>query len=152
MSAIQVSAKGEKVDKVKLRNMYLGAPVNRYYLPDMTFEDDKVIITMDVRQDFFHAAKAMHGSVYFKMLDDAAWFAVCAAAGGYLVLTADFTVNFIRPVTGGKVVAEGRAIPQGGKLFIGNAELFDEDGRLVGLGRGAFSRRNRKLTEELGYK
>ena len=29
---------------------------------------------MTVRPDFFHAAGAVHGSVYFKLLDDAAYF------------------------------------------------------------------------------
>ena len=33
-------------------------------------------MTMTVREDFFHAAQAMHGALYFMMLDNAAFFAV----------------------------------------------------------------------------
>jgi hypothetical protein len=35
-------------------------------------------VTGLVRPDFFHAAHAVHGSVYFKALDDAAFFAVAS--------------------------------------------------------------------------
>ena len=30
---------------------------------------------MPIKKDYFHALEAIHGSVYFKILDDAAFFA-----------------------------------------------------------------------------
>ena len=59
-----------------LENMYLMAPANKIYLPKILIKDSKSIISIDVKEDFFHTAGAVHGSVYFKLLDDSAFFAV----------------------------------------------------------------------------
>ena len=55
-----------------LQNMYKAAPINDFYNPSMTVAKGSATIEIDVKPDFFHAAMAVHGSVYFKMLDDAA--------------------------------------------------------------------------------
>jgi len=60
----------------KLERMYLSAPVNTEIYNGVTLEvsDEKAELTLKVEDKFFHAAHAIHGSVYFKMLDDAAFF------------------------------------------------------------------------------
>ena len=58
----------------KLEAMYLGGPINAFYRPTIAVSDGEAVIEMDVRPEFWHAASAMHGSVYFKLLDDAAFF------------------------------------------------------------------------------
>ena len=60
----------------KLERMYLGAPINRYFAPRIEISEGQAIVTLPVRDDFHHAAFAVHGAVYFKVLDDAAFFAV----------------------------------------------------------------------------
>lgn len=140
------------VDLEKLRRMYQSAPINSYYKPEMSFEGDMVRVKIQVREDFFHAGGAVHGSLYFKMLDDTAWFAACIKSDGHFVLTADFNIHLIRPVSRGVLVAEGEAMPQGGRMYIGQSQLTDDEGRLVGLGRGTFTRSSRKLGPECGYR
>ena len=54
----------------KLEHMYLSAPVNEYYGPEIHISEGRVRVTIPVRPDFFHAADAVHGAVYFKLLDD----------------------------------------------------------------------------------
>ena len=58
--------------------MYLSAPANVYFRPSISIEAGACEVRLDVRDDFFHAAHAVHGSVYFKLLDDATFFAVAS--------------------------------------------------------------------------
>ena len=59
----------------KLERMYLAAPTNEYFRPAIAVDEGNAKIEIEVRRDFFHAADAVHGAVYFKALDDAAFFA-----------------------------------------------------------------------------
>ena len=62
----------------KLERMYLSAPVNDIVYKGITIEisDGKAELSLQIDPKFFHAANAIHGSVYFKMLDDAAFIAI----------------------------------------------------------------------------
>ena len=59
----------------KLERMYLNAPVNEYYVPEIHISEGQAQVSIPVRRDFFHAAEAVHGAVYFKLLDDSSFFA-----------------------------------------------------------------------------
>jgi acyl-coenzyme A thioesterase PaaI-like protein len=75
----------------KLEHMYLMAPINAFYSPRISISQGEAEITIPVKPEFFHAADAVHGSVYFKLLDDAAFFAVNSLMEDYFALTASFT-------------------------------------------------------------
>ena len=106
---------------------------------------------MTARPEFLHAAGAEHGSVYFRLLDDAAFFAVNSRLREVLVLTVSFTVHFAKPVTEGELHAVGRALHGGGRIFLGEAELRNARGELVGQGSGVFARSTIALDERIGY-
>jgi acyl-coenzyme A thioesterase PaaI-like protein len=57
----------------KLEKMYHGAPINRFYDPRLVIEKGRTELKIPIKPEFFHAANATHGSVYFKALDDAAF-------------------------------------------------------------------------------
>tara|TARA_R110001592_G_scaffold60311_4_gene183311 strand:+ start:286 stop:1368 length:1083 start_codon:yes stop_codon:yes gene_type:complete len=52
----------------KLEQMYISAPINKFYLPKISVSEGKCGIEVEVKEDFFHAANAVHGSVYGKIL------------------------------------------------------------------------------------
>ena len=135
----------------KLERMYLSAPINRFFEPTIHIAHGTAEVRMRVKSDFFHAASAVHGAVYFKMLDDAAFFATNSVVTDVFVLTANFTVNFLRPITGGEVVARGSILSPGTRQFLAEARLFDEGGRLVGHGSGTFTRSRIALDSGVGY-
>src|SRR6266508_41950 len=91
----------------KLENMYRGAPVNRLYAPTIRVTEATAEIEIAVSETFFHAARALHGSVYFKMLDDACFFAVSSLVEDVFVLTTSFTTYMTRPVSAGRLVSRG---------------------------------------------
>ncbi len=128
----------EKEHYTKLENMYLDAPVNNFYNPIIKIGEGKSEISIDVKEDFFHAANAVHGSVYFKMLDDAAFFAANSLVEDVFVLTAGFETKFLRPVNAGKLMAIGELVQDFGKKFEAKATLYDQDGKVIATGKGIF--------------
>lgn len=136
----------------KLERMYhRGATINQYFLPTLRVSQGAAEITMPVRPELFHAAGALHGSVYFKALDDASFFAVNSLVSDVFVLTASFHVHFLRPVSEGRLRATGRVVHRSRTLFLAEAELFDSRERPVGRGSGSFMRSGIALTPEIGY-
>jgi uncharacterized protein (TIGR00369 family) len=135
----------------RLERMYLSAPINDYYDPQLTVEEGKARLQFDVRPEFFHAANAVHGSVYFKALDDAAYFAVNSLVEDVFVLTVTFNIELLRPVSSGTLTAEGRVLHASPRLYCAESELRDGKGRLLGLGRGTFLPSTIALTPEVGY-
>ncbi len=138
----------------KLENMYLGANVNTKVFHTTTCEigSEKATITMDVSENYFHALGAIHGTVYFKMLDDAAYFAVSSVVKDYFMLTSSFNINIIRPVSKGKLTAIGNVRYKSSNLFSADATLYNQDGKEVAFGTGNFAKSKILLSEGVGYK
>lgn len=133
----------------KLERMYAAAPINRFYAPTLRVDDARAEVAITVRPDMHHSAGGMHGSVYFKLLDDAAWFAVASLVEDVFVLTASFEVELLRPFTTGPVRAVG-VVTDRGERFGAQAELFAGD-QLLGRGRGVFVRGRGALSPEVHY-
>ena len=131
--------------------MYLSAPTNRYYRPRIRIDEARAEIRIPVREEFFHVAGAVHGSVYFKALDDAAFFAASSLVDDVFLLTASFHIHLTRPVSEGEMVATGRVIHRARRVFVADSELLDSEGRHLGRGSGTFMRSRIELAEELGY-
>ena len=135
----------------KLIGMYAKAPINAFYKPHMTIENKKSIITITITPQMHHSARGVHGSVYFKLLDDAAFFAANSIEPNVFVLTSDFHIRLLRPVTEGKLIATGWVTHEGRKNILAHAELRDEQGTLISTGQGCFTRSSMPLNVECGY-
>lgn len=122
----------------RLERIYLAAPVNRLYEPTIAVGDGTAEIGIPVNPAHFHGGGALHGSVLFKLLDDAAFFAATSRLKDELVLTASFHVHFLRPVREGRVKAVGRLVGRSRRLFVAEAVAVDERGREVARGSGTF--------------
>lgn len=138
----------------KLERMYLSAPINREHYPGIRISvaHEKAEIAVQVEEKFFHAAGAIHGSVYFKLLDDAAFFAVNSIVKDVFIYTVSFNIQLLRPVSPGMIKAVGEVKFKSKELFIADATLWDEKGRVVGRGSGNFMKSKMELNEKLGYR
>ena len=138
----------------KLEKMYLGANVNTKIFDTTTckIEAEKATITLEISENYFHALGAIHGAVYFKMLDDAAYFAVSSVVKDCFMLTSSFNINILRPVSKGKLTAIGTIRYKSSNLFAAEAKLYNQDGKEVAFGTGNFARSKMLLSEEVGYK
>jgi len=135
----------------KLERLYLAAPTNAYYRPSIHIDEGRAEIVVPVRPEFLHAAHAVHGSVYFKVLDDAAFFAANSVVEKVFVLTASFQLDLLRPVSTGEIRAEGRLVHQSRRLLIAEAKARDSDDNLVARGSGVFLKSSIRLDERVGY-
>ena len=136
----------------KLANMYLGAPINALYAPTITIQEGSAEVSIEVKPTFFHSAGALHGSVYFKLLDDACFFAAASRVEDVMVLTVSFTTYITRPVTGGSLIARGRVVHGGKSLLLAESVVSDASGVEVARGNGSFLRSKNALGPELGYR
>jgi len=138
----------------KLKNMYLGANINTqmYETTQCEIELEKATISIIISEKYFHALGAIHGSVYFKLLDDAAFFAVNSIVEDVLVLTTSFDINILRPVNSGTITAIGKMTSKSENRFVSESTLYNEAGKKVAFGTGNFVKSNVILSKDIGYK
>jgi uncharacterized protein (TIGR00369 family) len=134
-----------------LESMYLEGPINAFYRPRIDVTDSRAVIEIDVSEKLFHAARAVHGSVCFKLLDDAAFFAANSREREVFVLTSSFTVYFTRPVSSGPLRSVGRVVHEGKSHLIAESVVQDGEGREVARGSGVFVRGKTSLRGLRGY-
>ncbi len=135
----------------KLERMYASAPVNEFFRPTLKVSPGRAEVTIPVRPEFFHAAGAVHGAIYFKAMDDAAFFAVASLFDDTFPLTVTFNVYLLRPISEGELRAVGEVVHQSKRLYIAEARLFDSQGREIGRGSGTFMKSQIPLAPEIGY-
>jgi uncharacterized protein (TIGR00369 family) len=143
---------GESVHFRALESLYVAAPVNRLFPSRLTITaPGEAEIRFDIRSDYFHAAGATHGTAYFKMLDDAAFYAANSLVSDRFLLTTAFNLLFTRPLRAGPVTAYGRWISGRKRVFVADARLVDGDGEEVARGTGTFMRSSFALSSLPGY-
>lgn len=135
-----------------LEGLYRSAPINRKFASTLTIPAEaQARIAFKVTEDVFHAAGAAHGTIYFKMMDDAAFYAANTLVTDRFLLTTSFNLQFLRPMRGGRVIAEGRWISGRKRVFVAESRLVDEDGEEIGRGTGTFMRSHIALAGLPGY-
>lgn len=143
---------GETAHFRALENLYRSAPINRLFRSEIAIsEPGRCIIDFDVDESQFHAAGAVHGTVYFKMLDDAAFYAANSLVSDRFLLTTAFNLLFTRPIAPGRIRAEGRWISGKRRVYVAEASLTDSHGEEVGRGTGTFMRSQFALSSLPGY-
>ncbi len=135
-----------------LEGLYRSAPVNALF--DSRLEivgEGRSRIIFQVTRAAYHAAGAAHGTIYFKMLDDAAFYAANTLVTDRFLLTTSFNLHFTKPVREGQVVAEGRWISGRRRVLVAEARLVDSEGEEIGRGTGTFMRSRIALSGLPGY-
>jgi uncharacterized protein (TIGR00369 family) len=136
----------------KLEQLYRGAACNEYYAPRITIGEGTCELVIPVQPKFFHPGGAVHGSVYFKALDDAAYFAANSLVEEVLLLTSTFHVSLLRPISQGEIRARGTVVHKAGQLIYAESVAADSAGREIARGTGSFARSRLELTPALGYR
>ena len=135
-----------------LESLYASAPINTAFASrlEITGEGTSRII-FEVTDNVFHAAGAAHGTIYFKMLDDAAFYAANTLVTDRFLLTTSFNLHFTKPVREGTVIAEGRWVSGRRRVFVAESRLVDAEGDEVGRGTGTFMKSRIALSSLAGY-
>jgi uncharacterized protein (TIGR00369 family) len=143
---------GETAHFRALERLYASAPINRLFPSSLQITaPGEARIVFDVAPAYFHAAGATHGTLYFKMLDDAAFYAANSLVSDRFLLTTAFNLLFTKPLKAGPIVAEGRWLSGKRRVYVAEARLVDGEGEEVGRGTGTFMRSTIPLTSLPGY-
>ena len=135
-----------------LERLYASAPINAIFRSSLAIEDEgRARIDFAITPKTYHAAGAAHGTVYFKMLDDAAFYAANSLVTDRFLLTTSFNLHFTRSVREGNVVAQGRWISGRRRVLVAEAWLVDNEGEMIGRGTGTFMRSHIGLSGLPGY-
>src|SRR5687768_8155948 len=136
-----------------LEALYASAPVNALFPSQLEIVGEgRTRIRFQVDERVHHAAAAAHGTIYFKMLDDAAFYAANSLVTDRFLLTTAFNLHFTKPIRSGEVVAEGHWISGRRRVFIAEAHLIDAEGDEIGRGTGTFMRSHIALAGLAGYR
>ena len=143
---------GEQAHFRALESLYASAPLNLLFPSRLEIPAaGEARIHFDVDERVHHAAGAVHGTSYFKMLDDAAFYAANTLVTDYFLLTTAFNLFFTRPMKKGPVIAEGRWISGKRRVYVAEARLIDAEGEECARGTGTFMRSRIPLASLPGY-
>ena len=136
-----------------LESLYRSAPINDLFesklgLPEAGHSE----IRFDVAPGLFHAAGAAHGTLFFKMLDDAAFYAANSLVSDRFLLTTAFNLHFTKPLRNGQARAEGRWVSGRRRVFVAEARIVDSTGEECARGTGTFLRSHIALASLDGYR
>jgi uncharacterized protein (TIGR00369 family) len=146
-------ADGAAVHYRALEALYASAPINALFESRLEIVGEgRARIRFQVDERVHHAAAAAHGTIYFKMLDDAAFYAANSLITDRFLLTTAFNLHFTKPIRAGEVVAEGRWVSGRRRVFIAEAHLIDGEGDEIGRGTGTFMRSHIALAGLAGYR
>lgn len=135
-----------------LERLYESAPVNSMFRSTLSIPGEgRSRLVFTITEDVYHAAGAAHGTIYFKMLDDAAFYAANTLATDRFLLTTGFNLHFTKPVRAGEVVAEGQWVSGRRRVFVAESRLVDAEGEEIGRGTGTFMRSRIALSSLPGY-
>ena len=146
------AATGAEAHLRALEALYASAPINRLFESRIDLpEAGRSQIQFTVDSASFHAAGAAHGTLYFKMLDDAAFYAANGLVSDRFLLTTAFNLHFTKPMKDGQALAEGRWISGRRRVFVAEARIVDSTGEECARGTGTFLRSHIALSGLPGY-
>lgn len=148
----QPPSSGEDAHFRALERLYAAAPINRTFPSTLAIDAPGVSrILFTVEPAVFHAAGAAHGTAYFKMLDDAAFYAANSLVSDRFLLTTAFNLLLTKPLGPGPVTAEGRWVSGTRRVLVAEARLLDAGGEEAARGTGTFMRSRIALAGLPGY-
>ena len=94
-------------------------------------ESGQTAVCLDVRDDLKQNHGVVHGGAIASLLDTASAFAILAVIEqNERVTTTDLTIQYLRPVTSGRMVAQATVVRAGRSRFVVKVDL-QNDGALA---------------------
>jgi acyl-coenzyme A thioesterase PaaI-like protein len=135
----------------KLENLYYTAPINEGLNTTISISENISTIEQFIVQSQCHAGQFAHGSVIFKLLDDAAYFAAASSQKEFFLVTASYEIKFRKPAPVGYYKAIGELIDSSGRLLKAESKVIDVNDQIIAKGKGLFSPTKQQLLHLKGY-
>lgn len=102
--------------------------------------EEKVELSLDLREEHFRDGGIVHGGVMMSLLDMAMAASVVRTLGpDQRTASVSLTTDFVRPASGGRLVARGRLVRRGATMAFPEGELVGSDGKLVARATGVWA-------------
>jgi acyl-CoA thioesterase len=89
-------------------------------------------LSMEIAEKHMQLLNTVHGGVIASLADSAAAWAVFGSSNFEgIPVTVEMKVNFLKPITSGKLIAEARNIHEGSRIFVSDVEVKNGEGDLV---------------------
>lgn len=123
----------------EIRKIYESSPFNNYLgIKLLEFEEGKVIYSIKITPSHLNVNNAVHGGVYFSILD-AVMGATIRSAIKKKVVTINANINFFAALTNGDTMfAAGKIVRLGKSIITAEGEITDQDGLLLAKTVGTF--------------
>ena len=93
------------------------------------------LIEVEVQKKHLQPYGMVHGGVCASLIDASVYWAVYAGIEKIVGLTTvDLRLNYLAPVTGGRMIAKGRSIKAGKTICLGESTIEDGDGKILSHG------------------
>jgi len=103
----------------------------------------RVLLAMPIRPEMINSDdKTLHGGIIATLIDSAVGLALCSVyeigrdVSGHT--TTDLNVSYLEGVFTPSVTVEGRVVRKGRTLVVGEATLFDSNGKRCSVGRATY--------------
>jgi uncharacterized protein (TIGR00369 family) len=103
-------------------------------------QQGRAVFRLDVRPKHKQIHGVVHGGIIASLADTtAAIAAYTAVPRGVELATLEMKINFLEPVPGGRVKAEGRVLRAGRNFVVTECEVFNESGSMAAKALLTFS-------------
>jgi uncharacterized protein (TIGR00369 family) len=94
--------------------------------------EDYARLSITVEKKHIQFLKTVHGGVIACLADSAAaWPILHSPKLEGTPVTVEMKINFLKPVTSGKIVAEARNIHRGSRIYVSDVEVKNSGGDLI---------------------
>ena len=104
-------------------------------------------VVAEISRKHMNPFGALHGGVYSSVIDTAAyWSAYCDLPEEQGLVSIDLKVDFLAPVLDQIVIVRGKRVKAGKTIYLAEAQMFNEDEKLVAHGTSKLMAINNKQT------
>ncbi len=120
----------------ELVNLVRQSPFPKHMSIELSkIEYDKSLISISLSRYHFQPFGIVHGGVLASLIDTATfWSAYLRLPQDTGLVNVDLKLNYLRPVTGGKLRAEGTCIKPGNTLSYSEARVIDDNDKIIAHG------------------
>jgi len=135
----RLMAKEKFLEQVK--DLVNGAPYYRLLgIEVITMEKGTSTLRLEFRKELTHPYGMMHGGAIASLVDSAVAMALITLVDPSDRITAiEFKVNFLAPVTEGKLTARAKIVHRGGRTAVGDVDVLDKKGNLIAKAIATYS-------------
>jgi len=98
----------------------------------VTMTKGEALLQMPFKKELVHPYGMMHGGAIASLADSAVAVALATLVDpNDRITTIEFKINFLAPVSGGKLNARCKILHRGSRTAVGDVEVLNEEGALV---------------------